>query len=95
VDVIKQQVIALEGVKAETVIPDGPSNVFPGCRISWDEDYFKVSSSEVIEALRNGHPSIEIGGGRDNVYANVSMMKPEEAGIVGRRIKEELKRASA
>ncbi len=95
VEVIRQQALAVDGVEAEEVIPDGPSNVFPGCRISWDEDRIKVSSSEVIQSLRNGHPSIEIGGGSDNVYANVSMMKSEEAGIVGRRIREELERASA
>lgn len=95
VDVIRQQALSVEGVEAEEVIPDGPSNVFPGCRITWDESVVDVSAPDVSEALRNGHPSIEVAGGRDNIYVNVAMMKSEEAGIVGRRIREELRRASA
>jgi len=90
VDVIRNQVLQADGVEAELVVPEGPSNVFPGCRITWSGRTIAISPAEVVENLRKGHPSIEVAGGRDDVYVNVSMMRSEEAGIVGRRIREEL-----
>lgn len=95
VDVINRQASSVPMVTAEKVIPEGPSNVFPGCRISWDQNRIPITPSELTENLRNGHPSIETSGGSDTLNINVSMMKSEEAGIVGRRIKEELEQATA
>lgn len=95
VDVIRRQAASVPGAEAEEVIPEGPSNVFPGCRITWDESRIAITPREMVTALRNGHPSIEAAGGGDNLYINVAMMKSEEAGIVGRRIREELEKASA
>lgn len=93
VDVINRQACSVPMVVAEKVIPEGPSNVFPGCHISWDQNRIPITPSELTEKLRNGHPSIETSGGRESLNINVSMMKSEEAGIVGRRIREELEQA--
>lgn len=93
VDVINRQAGSVSMVVTEKVIPEGPSNVFPGCRISWDQNRIPITPAELTEKLRNGHPSIETSGGRESLNINVSMMKSEEAGIVGRRIREELEQA--
>lgn len=95
VELINRHVSSLPEVKAEKHVPAGPSNVFPGSRISWDDDRFPITPSELVDVLRNGHPSIESASSDDTLIINVHMMKPEEAGIVGRRIKEELERATA
>lgn len=94
VQVIRGRLSDLPAVETERVIPEGPSNVFPGCSITWNERSYPVSYSEMVEALRNGHPSIETAGGRDDLYINVSMMKSEEADVVGLRIREELEQAA-
>jgi uncharacterized pyridoxal phosphate-dependent enzyme len=93
VDVINRQAAAVPTVVAEKHIPEGPSNLFPGCKISWDEDHIPVTPGELAEVLRYGHPSIETAPGRESLDINVSMMRSKEAGIVGRRIREELELA--
>jgi uncharacterized pyridoxal phosphate-dependent enzyme len=90
VDVINRQAASVPSVVAEKHIPEGPSNLFPGCKISWDENQIPITPGELAEALRYGHPSIETAPGRETLDINVSMMRSEEAGIVGRRIREEL-----
>jgi L-seryl-tRNA(Ser) seleniumtransferase len=46
------------------------------------------------EKLRNGNPSIEIGGVKDNsITVTVWMLKPGQSIIVAGRIKEELMKA--
>ncbi|MEX1211628.1 MAG: aminotransferase class V-fold PLP-dependent enzyme [Balneolaceae bacterium] len=95
VETIQGRVTSLDGVQAEQVIPEGPSNVFPGCRITWQEENYPITYGDMIQALRYGHPSIEAAGGRDDIYVNVAMMRAEEADVVGRRIREELEASLA
>jgi L-seryl-tRNA(Ser) seleniumtransferase len=46
--------------------------------------------------LRNGTPSIEVGGGTANsINVTVFMLKPEQEKIVAARLKEELTKATA
>lgn len=93
VEVINRQASSAPYVTAEIHIPEGPSNVFPNCRIHWDQNRISITPGELATALRNGHPSIETSGGRNALGINVSMMRSNEARIVGRRIREELERA--
>ncbi len=95
VETINRQAASVPHVQTELVIPEGPSNVFPGSRITWDQNRIRITPGEMVQALRNGYPSIETSGGRDGLNLNVAMMQPNEAEIVGRRIREELEKASA
>jgi uncharacterized pyridoxal phosphate-dependent enzyme len=92
VDDINRIAGSVPSVIAETIIPDGPPNMFPGSQISWDQSRIPITPNELTRALRNGHPSIEASGG-SSLFINVAMMQSFEVGIVGRRIKEELERA--
>lgn len=94
VQVIRGRLSNMQDVETERVIPEGPSNVFPGCRITWNPSSYPIGYDEMVEALRNGHPSIETAGGRDDLYINVSMMKSEEADVVGLRIREVLEQSA-
>jgi uncharacterized pyridoxal phosphate-dependent enzyme len=95
VNEINEHVNKVPGVVAEVQIPEGPANVYPGSQISWNENVIPITSAQLAAALRNGHPSIEATGNRDGFNVNVAMMRPNEAGIVGRRIREELERAKS
>lgn len=71
-------------------------NHTPRLSITWDENKVKISGNELKEKLRNGNPSIEVGGGGDNSIAvSVWMMRPGQDKIVAKRIQEELSQASA
>jgi L-seryl-tRNA(Ser) seleniumtransferase len=54
----------------------------------------KLTGKDLQEKLRNGNPSIEIGGVKDNgITVTVWMLKPGQEKIVAGRIKEELIKA--
>jgi L-seryl-tRNA(Ser) seleniumtransferase len=76
-------------VETERNVPEVAKNV-PHLAIRWDEKRVGLTPSEVVEILRNGHPSIEASAGEDALNISVFMMEPEEVGIVGRRVQEVL-----
>lgn len=92
VDEINRIAGMVPSVVAETIIPEGPPNMFPGSQITWDQNRIPITPNELTRALRNGHPSIEASGG-SSLFINVAMMQSFEVGVVGRRIKEELEKA--
>jgi L-seryl-tRNA(Ser) seleniumtransferase len=62
--------------------------------ISWDTGKIKLTGKALQDKLRNGNPSIEIGGVKDNsITVTVWMLKPGQEKIVAGRIKEELSKA--
>jgi L-seryl-tRNA(Ser) seleniumtransferase len=62
----------------------------------WDTDKIKFSGKDLLNALRNGNPSIEAyGGGKNSITVSPWMMRPEQVKIVAGRIKEELLKASS
>lgn len=85
----------MEGVTTEvTVNPLG--NHTPTLKISWDNNKVRMSGKELQEKMRNGSPSIEVGGGGpNNIQVTVWMMKPGQEKIVAKRLQEELSKASA
>lgn len=88
--IIARETEKVKSVKAERLIYPGPANHFPYLIISWDENQVSISPNAVVDALRDGEPSIEISGGRDSLNISVSMMQPEEASIVASRLKQVL-----
>lgn len=80
-------------VTGETHITPGPANHFPNLRLRWDQEQLGITPSDVVEAMRNGSPSIEVSGGRDMLNISVVMMKADQVDIVAQRVKEVLEQA--
>jgi uncharacterized pyridoxal phosphate-dependent enzyme len=94
VALIENTVKKVNGVTTEiTVNPLG--NHTPRLGITWDANVIKLTGRDLQERLRNGTPSIEVGGGREGIGVTVWMMKPGQPKIVAERIREELAKASA
>ena len=67
----------------------------PTLNISWDTSKVKVTKEEFQLRLRNGVPSIEVMGGKDNSINLTSWnLQPGQEKIVAKRLKEELEKAS-
>ena len=91
---IESAVKKISGVTTEIHVPP-LGNHTPTLRISWDANKVKVSDKELRESLRNANPSIEVGGGEENmVNVTVFMLKPGQEKIVATRLKEELSKAA-
>ncbi|HSC37005.1 MAG TPA: aminotransferase class V-fold PLP-dependent enzyme, partial [Chitinophagaceae bacterium] len=84
---------SVAGVSASTTVPP-LGNITPTLEISWDSNKIKLAGKELQLQLRNGTPSIEIGGVHDNgIVVTVWMLKPGQEKIVAARIKDALSKA--
>jgi L-seryl-tRNA(Ser) seleniumtransferase len=92
--VIVDAVKAVDGVTTNVTVPE-IANITPTLSISWDQEKIKVNGNEMRTRLREGTPSIEMMGGRDNVIITAWMMHDGDAEIVALRMVEELKKATA
>lgn len=92
INMIHDAAISVSGVKGEIHVPEIANHV-PALKISWNNKV-KATPSEIREALRNGHPSIETMGGKDTIDITTWMMIPGEERIVALRLKELLEAAS-
>jgi L-seryl-tRNA(Ser) seleniumtransferase len=82
------------GMSTEVHVPP-LGNHTPTLRVSWDTSKVKITDKQLREALRNGNPSIELGGGKENTFSvTVFMLKPGQEKIVATRLKEELSKAA-
>lgn len=93
IDRIDSAVKTVPSVETEKYVPPVANHV-PHLSIKWDQKAVRITPEELREKLRYGHPSIETFGGNDSVEISVFMLQPEEVGIVGRRLKEELQMAA-
>ena len=80
---------SIDGVTTKVSVPP-LGNITPTLSITWDETKLKLKPKELQEKLRNGNPSIEVGGGEKGINVTVWVMKPGQEKIVAKRIKEEL-----
>lgn len=94
VQYIKETVETVPGVKGEHYVPEIANHV-PTLRITWDQEQVDITPSEADDRLREGHPSIETGGGSEDLSVATWMMRPEEVRVVAQRIKEVLEAAAA
>ncbi|HEY8897736.1 MAG TPA: aminotransferase class V-fold PLP-dependent enzyme [Niastella sp.] len=91
--VIDNAAKTVSGVTTSITVPE-LGNVTPTLQISWDTGKVKLSGKDLQEKLRNGVPSIEIGGVKESsITVTVWMLKPGQEKIVAGRIKEELLKA--
>jgi L-seryl-tRNA(Ser) seleniumtransferase len=85
---------SVSGVITKSYVPPIADHT-PTLDILWDTDKIHLTGAGLLEALRNGNPSIEAyGGGKNSITVSPWMMRPEQVKIVAGRIKEELKKAS-
>lgn len=93
VQFIRDTVGPVPGVQTEYYVPEIANHV-PSLRITWDQEQVPITPSEAQERLREGHPSIEVRGGSEEISLSTWMMRPEEVKFVGRRIREVLEEAT-
>lgn len=93
IHMIQEAAMSVSGVKTEVHVPEIANHV-PALKVSWDERKIKASPSDIRDALRSGHPSIETMGGKDTIDITTWMMNPGEERIVSKRLKELLERAA-
>lgn len=92
IQLIHDAAVSVPGVKGEIHVPEIANHV-PALKISWNNNV-KATASEIRDAMRNGHPSIEVMGGKDTVDITTWMMIPGEERIVAKRLKELLENAT-
>lgn len=92
---IVETVTKVPGVEAEKYVPE-IANQVPHVKVAWDPAKVKLTKREVVQALRDGNPRIELrpdgerGDGPPQVHIGVWMMQPGEHRVVARRLREVL-----
>ena len=92
-DVVSKEVKKAKTVQTKVFVPE-IANAVPHLEVTWDEEKLGRTRQQVVEALRNGSPKIELrpGGGKGMVAVAVWMMQEGDEEIVARRLREELQR---
>jgi len=93
IEFIQSTVEAVQGVETEYYVPDIANHV-PSLRITWDEDQVAITPAEADEKLKQGHPSIETGGGSEGLNVATWMMGEEEVRTVAYSIRDVLRDAA-
>ncbi len=94
---IRARVESIPGVKGETHVDPGPANAFPSLHVIWNQAEVKTTPKEVLDALKNGTPSI-VGniskkGDTPVLSIGVVLLRPDQVDIVAGRLKEILHNA--
>lgn len=94
VAVITNAIKNIDSVTSNVTVPPY-ANHTPLINIVWDESKVTISQKDLQEKLRIGEPSIEVMPNEiSGINVTVFMLKPGQAKIVARRIKEELFKAA-
>ena len=100
VQYITDTVTKVKGVEAERFVPE-IANQVPHLAIRWDPARVKLTNQEVVKALREGEPRIELrpgserSGPSNRIEVGIWMLQPGEDRIVARRIREVLSKGAA
>lgn len=90
VDLIATAAKTVDGVTTEVTIPP-LGNVTPTLHVHWDPEKVKISGKDLQQRLRDGNPSIEVGGSEDtSLTLTAWMLTPGQEKIVAKRLREEL-----
>jgi L-seryl-tRNA(Ser) seleniumtransferase len=91
---VADSVRGLPTVTTEVYVPPIANHV-PHVRIRWDESRIKAAVPDIVKALREGEPSIEVvPDTSDGLVIGVWMLQPGEDAIVARRLREVLQAAA-
>jgi uncharacterized pyridoxal phosphate-dependent enzyme len=93
-ETIRKAAAAVPGVTAEVFVPDVANHV-PHIRIAWDPAARGMTAAEVVQALRDGEPSIGTRSEGDALVVGVWMMRPGEDAIVARRLRQALEKKTS
>jgi L-seryl-tRNA(Ser) seleniumtransferase len=94
ISVMESAVRKVPGVTASVIVPP-VANVTPTLILSWDKNKVKVSRDEFQVRLRNGDPSVEVIGGKDDTLVITSWnLQPGQEKLVAQRLQEEFIKAS-
>jgi L-seryl-tRNA(Ser) seleniumtransferase len=106
-DVIAQQLTLIPTVQTQVFIPEVANHV-PHLLITYDQNRVKIPGTEVMHKMRQGTPRIELNpstggspasaglpGGPNTIVVGVWMLQPGEENVVGKRLQEVLKAATA
>jgi L-seryl-tRNA(Ser) seleniumtransferase len=94
IDRIKAAVETVPGITTKISHPV-LGNVTPTLNITWDKAAVKKDGNEMRTQLRQGTPSIEVVGGKDNLSVTAWSLQEGEDKIVATKLKELLVWASA
>jgi uncharacterized pyridoxal phosphate-dependent enzyme len=90
---IRQSAASVPGVTAEIFVPDVANHV-PHVRVSWPASQKNAKSpGSVVQAMRDGEPSIAIRSENDTLIIGVWMLRAGEDTIVAKRLHEVLTQA--
>lgn len=91
--VIAKAAGAVGGVTAAVFVPE-IANAVPHLRLTWDATALGRTPAEVVQRLREGEPRVEIKGAiAGGVEVAVFMLQPGEDEVVGRRLRDALRKA--
>jgi L-seryl-tRNA(Ser) seleniumtransferase len=94
-ETVSRQITTVPGVSTSFFTPDIANHV-PHMRITWDARV-SLTPQQVSQMLRNGEPSIVIGGGEEKpgLTMNSFMLKPGEEQIIGEQLTKVLRAHSS
>src|SRR5262249_2143907 len=87
----------IRGVRTELFTPE-IANESPHLRIVWDEKVIPQKNADIVKLLREGDPRIEVrpsDGNKPILEIAVWMLQPGEHRLVGKRVQEVFRKASA
>jgi L-seryl-tRNA(Ser) seleniumtransferase len=106
-DVIAKLLTSIPTVQTQVFIPEVANHV-PHLLITYDQNRVKITGTEVMHKMRQGTPRIELNpstggspasaglpGGPNTIVVGVWMLQPGEENVVGKRLQEVLKAATA
>ncbi len=93
VDWLKDQLSSVEGLTAESIIPQSPNTV-PTLQLTLQSGRFAATGYKLQNALLEGTPSVAVARPREDGFNLTTwMMKPKHLATVAMRVKEELLKA--
>ncbi|HEU0367640.1 MAG TPA: aminotransferase class V-fold PLP-dependent enzyme, partial [Candidatus Acidoferrum sp.] len=93
-DAISSEVTRVPGVTTSYHVPDVANHV-PHMNIFWDPRKISLSPRDAAKAMREGKPSVVIGGSENGLGMSSFMLKPGEEKIIAARLVELFKSHTA
>ena len=90
IDLISESAKSVSGVETTIHVPPHANHV-PSLKIRWDQSKINISPDNVRKILREGSPSIETVGNKNEIGITTWMMVPGQEKIVAKKIKKILK----
>ena len=90
IDLISESAKSVSGVETTIHVPPHANHV-PSLKIRWEQSKVNISPDNVRKILREGSPSIETVGNKNEIGITTWMMVPGQEKIVAKKIKKILK----